>query len=145
LLYAGLINGTRGRSPVPPVTSPTKRRETELMETPLATDGRGLQHGLYAKSERALKPRNQDVRRIMNHMVRIAAWLSGIDRAAHRAWAAGLRNRWDFSVTKSAVCRPRVLPCAAPLKPDASRLIRTAFTGTAQFEPKSSARFELRA
>jgi hypothetical protein len=56
------------------------------METPLTTDGRGIQHGLYAKSERAVKARNQSVRRIMNHMLAIAPWLAETDRAALRAW-----------------------------------------------------------
>jgi hypothetical protein len=56
------------------------------MEAPLTTDGRGPQHGLYAKSERALKARNQGVRRILNHMVSIAPWLADTDRAALRAW-----------------------------------------------------------
>ena len=56
------------------------------METPLTTDGRGIQHRLYAKSERAVKARNQGVRRIMKHMLTIAPWLSDTDRAALRAW-----------------------------------------------------------
>jgi hypothetical protein len=56
------------------------------MEAPLTTDGRGIQHGLYAKSERAVKARNQGVRRIMNHMLAIAPWLADSDRAALRAW-----------------------------------------------------------
>jgi len=45
-----------------------------------------IQHGLYAKSERAVKARNQGVRRIMNHMLAIAPWLADRDRAALRAW-----------------------------------------------------------
>jgi hypothetical protein len=52
----------------------------------LTADGRGVRHGLYAKSERALKARNQGVRRILNHMLAIAPWLSDSDRAALRAW-----------------------------------------------------------
>jgi hypothetical protein len=56
------------------------------MNTPLTTDARGVRHGLYAKSERAIKARNQGVRRIMNHMLAIAPWLAETDRAALRAW-----------------------------------------------------------
>ena len=46
-----------------------------------------VQHGMYAKSERAVKARNQGVRRIMNHMLAIAHWLADTDRAALRAWS----------------------------------------------------------
>jgi hypothetical protein len=56
------------------------------METSLTADGRGVRHGLYAQSEKALKACNQGVRRIMNHMLAIAPWLSESDRAALRAW-----------------------------------------------------------
>jgi hypothetical protein len=59
------------------------------MVTPLTTDGRGIQHGLYAKSERAVKARNQGVRRIMNRMLAIAPWLADSDRAPLAAWGAG--------------------------------------------------------
>jgi hypothetical protein len=47
-----------------------------------------IQHGIYAKSERAVKARNQGVRRIMNQMLAIAPWLSDSDRPALRAWSA---------------------------------------------------------
>jgi hypothetical protein len=47
-----------------------------------------IQHGIYAKSERAAKARNQGVRRIMNQMLAIAPWLSDSDRPALRAWSA---------------------------------------------------------
>ena len=56
------------------------------MEAPLTTDRRGIQHRLYAKAERAVKTRNQGVRRIMNQMLAIAPWLADSDRAALRAW-----------------------------------------------------------
>lgn len=36
------------------------------MEAPLTTDGRGVQHGLYAKSEKALKARNQGIGDVLN-------------------------------------------------------------------------------
>ncbi len=49
-------------------------------------DGRGVRHGLYAKSEKSVRARNQGVRRIMNHMLGIAPWLADSDRAALRAW-----------------------------------------------------------
>jgi hypothetical protein len=52
----------------------------------LTTSGRGIQHGLYARSQRAVNARNQGVRRIMNHMLAIAPWLAESDRAALRAW-----------------------------------------------------------
>jgi hypothetical protein len=56
------------------------------METFLTTDGRGVRQGLYAKSEKAVKARNQGARRILNDMLAIAPWLSESDRAALRAW-----------------------------------------------------------
>jgi hypothetical protein len=49
------------------------------METSLTADGRGVRHGLYAKSEKSVKARNQGVRRILNHMLAIAPWLSDSD------------------------------------------------------------------
>lgn len=48
--------------------------------------GAPIQHGMYATSERAVKARNQGVRRIMNQMCALAPWLADSDRPALRAW-----------------------------------------------------------
>jgi hypothetical protein len=56
------------------------------MGTSLAAGGRGVRHGLYAKSEKSVRARNQGMRRIMNHVLAIAPWLSDSDRQALRAW-----------------------------------------------------------
>src|SRR4051812_5179644 len=42
--------------------------------------------GCTRSPRRLIKARNQGVRRIMNHMLGIAPWLSDSDRAALRAW-----------------------------------------------------------
>jgi hypothetical protein len=57
-----------------------------MTDTALLTDGRGVRHDLYAKSLKAVKTRNQAVRRIMHQMLAIAPWLADSDRAALRAW-----------------------------------------------------------
>jgi hypothetical protein len=54
------------------------------MEAPLTSDARGIR-GLYAKSERAVEPRNQGVRRIMNQILTVAPWLTDSDRPAFKS------------------------------------------------------------
>ena len=85
------------------------------MEAPVTIDGRGIEHGLYAKSERAVKARNQGVRRIMNHMLAIAPWLTDSDPAALRAWCEleWLTRRVMLVLTQLDVDRDALLKWSA--------------------------------
>jgi hypothetical protein len=64
------------------LTGHQKAETNSLME--IATYGR--LRLLYSKSDKAVRARNQGIRRIMARVVATAPWLADIDRARRRVW-----------------------------------------------------------
>ena len=98
------------------------------MEAPVTIDGRGIQHGPYARSERAVKARNQGVRRIMNHVLAIAPSLSDSDRAALRAWCEleWLTRRVMLVLTQPDLDRDATLKWSAEYRASGKRRTQLA-------------------